>query len=95
MRSDAEITGALAGWVGEQRWCPAPRGTFTLSVVGVQPVPQPDPDALMLSLLLAIHPSRISDEETGQPGDKSSTHNVSVVQVPVVLRRSPAQEPPP
>ncbi|MGP9661001.1 1,4-alpha-glucan branching protein GlgB [Arthrobacter sp. AOP36-C1-22] len=95
MRSDAEITGALAGWVGEQRWCPAPRGTFTLSVVGVQPVPQPDPDALMLSLLLAIHPSRTSDEETGQPGDKSSTHNVSVVQVPVVLRRSPAQEPPP
>ncbi len=93
MRYDADITRVLAGWLGEQRWCPAPSGTFTLSVVGVLPVPQPDPDALMLSLLLAIHPINQPGRETGPLVDQSPNNDVSIVQVPVSLRRNPLEEP--
>ncbi|GAA1359119.1 hypothetical protein GCM10009596_13980 [Arthrobacter rhombi] len=90
MNNDTVITRALAEWLGAQRWCPAPAGTFGVSVAGTLPLAHHDPDVVMLSLLLAIEPTA-SGESLDQPGDNSTTQDPVVVQVPLSLRRKPRE----
>ncbi|WP_372699917.1 1,4-alpha-glucan branching protein GlgB [Arthrobacter sp. JSM 101049] len=89
MSGDTGLTDALRPWLATQRWCPAPAGGSTLSVVGTVPIAHPDPEVLMLSVLLAVRSVGSTDEGTSRPVDDAPPVEETVIHVPLSLHRRP------